>query len=278
MITFQLAANHNQEAQTGVLDLPEEEPFIVAMALCYIYMGSRDLEVMTQIWPRFKAKCGDVLQDNTLFFETMVKLYKIGDRLMMPELVDYASQCMLDRVVTIDSTLPDLCGNLNCINNNNNGGWEPHTCPHRDTPRYRNLEDRSVQLYELVTILYEKLPDEQNLRSRAIIEALDIGRQMRALPKVDFGFQYDDSIVTILKENDLVAWNVARHYRRQLEAQHRYHRAQLRIANTDRSGWGDSGHGYPDLHSEWYLVHGLDLDTLSNEFTETLKVSEWENT
>lgn len=252
-----------------MLDLPEEEPFILAMALSYIYTGGGDLEVVTQIWPRFKANYADMQEDHSLFLGTMVKLYKLGDRLMLQGLVEYASDSMFDHCECYegwgeangwdgsdqDHTTWDDHTGADC----HHDGWEG--CEYK-TSAIKALKKRSSRLHDLIATLYEKLPDDQVLRARATVEALNVARKRFFVhPESHDGF--DDAFMDLLKENDLVAWNVARHYRAQLEMQHKYHQAQLRSTNS-LFGREFLAHcqRYNAWESEWAMVRDLDLDTI----------------
>lgn len=236
----------SQEAQTGVLDLPEEEPYVLAMALSYIYMGGCGLETVKEIWPRFKAKYANMQEDDNLFFENMIKLYKLGDRLMMQDLTEHAGHSMFDRCLS----------GSNCDLEPN--GWCDCSVERHNQIAAENLEKRGSQLCDLVTILYEKLPDDTILRARAAVEALDVSRQQQSPSGFDDSHSGEDTaIVEILKENDLVAWNVARHYQKRMELQQRKHRAELRSmkrAHAEDGGWAPN-------QPMWNGIWGLDLDT-----------------
>lgn len=160
------------------------------------------------------------------FIESRIKLYKFADVLMLPqlradviqEIFKYAQGPLLE---------DDPC---DCVD-----GWScVHTTRYNYERHYLKTAGLSLSLLEKV---YEQLPEDDNLRARAVVATLEATRSLPYPdPRPCTGSNYDWSgpnasqrqevleslklksrMSKLLKKHDLVAYNVARHYRKAME-------------------------------------------------------------
>lgn len=207
----------------GVLDLPEQEPRILARALMYMYTGDYKEETISDVWPALKRDSHDEEVDHKAVMEDAIKLYKFADALALPDL----SQQVLQNLIVSPPVPKETCCDKD--------GWGCNCPPDQERVERNKLKTASLFM-DLLNLVYEELPNDDNVRARVMVAALE---STRALPwPMDTAWDADwndpptgnddtsevsdandlrRQLSKFLKETDLVAWNVARHYRHVIE-------------------------------------------------------------
>lgn len=207
---------------------------------------------MLAIWPIFNGRVEVGKGSSHAFFELNIKLHKLADRFMMADLTSTVEDEMFQ--------YPKRCGER-CT-----GDWCDCLGGH-ETELQRNTIRRAEEFYDLAKLVYEELPNEDRLRARAIVAALETNRALpypstnnwrgdEEVPQTEEviasqGLREDLS--KLLKKHDLVAWNVARHYRSVHEEQVTKHARKLRRIRAmprmdDSTTYGESWDRYEDTH------------------------------
>jgi hypothetical protein len=139
------------------VELMEQEPEVVAMALMYIYTGAYTEEDIVNVWPKLRGRFAAEGDDWTRFLDTRIKLYMLAEFLLIDGLLKATADDLI-------SWLDEKSGNSASLWGLTSSTW---------TDALSGMIQNTSACQDLLERTYEHIPRAGDLRARATIRAFD---------------------------------------------------------------------------------------------------------
>ncbi|KPI43806.1 uncharacterized protein AB675_6136 [Cyphellophora attinorum] len=222
-----------KEAEMSSVTLEEQEPYVVAMALMYMYTGYYMTDDISQVWPTLGVKRAEMDDDDGKGLDGFIKLLMLAEFLLMDKLVEDASEEILDQI--------DLVFDKST---NEDAPQDPWRDRWLHQLRWK-LEAMSFNL-DVLDKIYEDVSNAVELRALSWGDTTDPTETQIDSFKEDADLLHvklqrlQVRLKSTIEAQDVVLYKVARHYSDEIEKLKSDHKAELQrrqVPSMPRDGW-----------------------------------------